>query len=488
MASRWPYQTKAHGLHQMGLCQACNSLDIELLRDRRRHVHLENVTDILETSKGCRMCALVASCTVQSQYGTDLRRLLANAARGRRFAPFKLVVQIDGDGKLAFSSSENIISVSFDVFWEGGALHRSTIDQAVPTECGASRPRTRLLPDKDARQDMSVAGLLCAAVPKKCDCFTLGGRIAISFDQPEPFLPHRILDLKASAGSSKLALREGMMACKGRYIALSHRWGGDVPFKTTRQNICEYFEGMDAARLPQNFQDVFVLAELLGIRYVWIDALCIVQDDQDDWLAQARQMGSVYTNASITLALHQPRSSTEGFLWRMRVPEWLEISTRAARMKGLQPFWLRLPAIDEHFIEDAIRSGQITDRGWCLQELWLSTRILHVVEDKFIWRCPHSRDTDNITYIVRESIPFDNDIEASSACWHRLVRRYSRCELTMATDKLPALSGIHSLWPKSHIQRSHCGHLGINVHTGLLWYRERGNSITRIRGRAPSWS
>lgn len=283
------------------------------------------------------------------------------------------------------------------------------------------------------------------------------------------------------------------MACKGRYIAVSHRWGGDIPYKTTRQNIGEYLEGIDAARLPQNFIDVLLLAGMLDIRYVWIDAVCIVQNDEDEWLAQAKQMGSIFTNATITLALHSPRTSTEGVLWRMRVPEWLKISPRAARTKELPSFWLRLPTVHEYDFSaiPAISSGQLVHRGWCLQELWLSPRILHVVEDKFIWICPHIRHTGFMHSIVPESIPSADDTGASHACWQRLVTRYSRCELTVHTDKLPALSGIHSLWPKAHTQSSHCGHLGIDIRIGLLWYRERPirrHAVTRILDRAPSWS
>lgn len=219
--------------------------------------------------------------------------------------------------------------------------------------------------------------------------------------------------------------------------------------------------------------------------------MCIVQDEREEWLAQAREMGSIYANATLTIALHQPRSSTEGFLWRMRVPDWLEISTRSARMKRLPSFWLQLPTvIDDFDTWEVMKSSQIIGRGWCFQELWLSPRSLHVIEDKFIWRCPHSPTTKDTTgFIERGSIPSDDDSEASSAGWRRLVRRYSICDLTVPGDRLPALSGIHSLWPTMHTRGSHCGHLGINLHTGLLWHKNSLNhsqSVTRMFGRAPS--
>ena len=150
------------------------------------------------------------------------------------------------------------------------------VEWTLLTENAVSLPQSRRLPHEDARRDKSVKDLLSASAPRTCACFMQGNQIAINMDRPEPVLPYRVLDLRTSAGSSKLALREGMAACRGRYVAVSHRWGGDIPFKTTQQNRSQYLDGMDAARLPQNFRDVLELAEVLDIRYVWIDALCVL--------------------------------------------------------------------------------------------------------------------------------------------------------------------------------------------------------------------
>lgn len=100
----------------------------------------------------------------------------------------------------------------------------------------------------------------------------------------------------------------------GRWIALSHCWGDawNRPLQTTQANIWSHLEGIDLKRMPKTFQDAVVVAKAMGIRYLWIDSLCIVQDDLKDWKQESRVVGTIYQNATITIAATHSRNSSEG--------------------------------------------------------------------------------------------------------------------------------------------------------------------------------
>ncbi len=98
-------------------------------------------------------------------------------------------------------------------------------------------------------------------------------------------LPKRCLDLDPENESMiKLIDSEGQ---QGRYVALSHVWGGMLPIRTTTANIKAHQEGILLSALPRMFQDAIKVTRALGIRYIWIDSLCIIQDSKSDWEIEA---------------------------------------------------------------------------------------------------------------------------------------------------------------------------------------------------------
>jgi Heterokaryon incompatibility protein (HET) len=88
----------------------------------------------------------------------------------------------------------------------------------------------------------------------------------------------------------------------GKYVALSHCWGGNMPLKTTHGCLNAYMEKLPVSLQPQNFQDAMKITMELGVRYLWIDSLCIIQDSLQDWKHECTVMGDVYANASITIS------------------------------------------------------------------------------------------------------------------------------------------------------------------------------------------
>jgi hypothetical protein len=105
---------------------------------------------------------------------------------------------------------------------------------------------------------------------------------------------------------------------RGRYCALSHCWGPSEkrPTCVTRANEGLYFAGVNIGDLSTSFQDAILITRELGIRYLWIDSLCIVQDDEAHWRQESARMGSIYENAFLRIAANGASDSTEGLFER----------------------------------------------------------------------------------------------------------------------------------------------------------------------------
>jgi hypothetical protein len=112
-------------------------------------------------------------------------------------------------------------------------------------------------------------------------------------------LPTRILRLDVSTRMVHLTSGAGI---RGKYAALSYCWGGHNPIVTTKQNLQEQENGLEMSLLPPLFRDVIDVVLSLDVTYLWIDALCIVQDDLQEWAQEAARMADVFSNAYITIA------------------------------------------------------------------------------------------------------------------------------------------------------------------------------------------
>jgi hypothetical protein len=107
-------------------------------------------------------------------------------------------------------------------------------------------------------------------------------------------LPTRILDLSRV---DQVVLRE---YSGNQYVALSHRWGTFQHLIAKTNTLQQLKSGIPVELLPATFRDAVFTARRLGVYSLWIDALCIVQDDQDEWQNEARKMGDIYTNADLS--------------------------------------------------------------------------------------------------------------------------------------------------------------------------------------------
>ncbi|EUC41130.1 hypothetical protein COCMIDRAFT_61418, partial [Bipolaris oryzae ATCC 44560] len=114
-------------------------------------------------------------------------------------------------------------------------------------------------------------------------------------------LPTRVIDVGDKNSSRiRLVVSHGRL---DRYIALSHCWGHSEPITTTKDNLDRHInEGVEIGDLPQTFRDAIEVVRALGFRYLWIDCLCIIQQDGEDWQREVTRMPEVYGNAAMTIA------------------------------------------------------------------------------------------------------------------------------------------------------------------------------------------
>jgi hypothetical protein len=129
------------------------------------------------------------------------------------------------------------------------------------------------------------------------------------YPKTPPPLPTRLLEIDQQNYSVRLRETAGQF---GRYIALSHSWGTSHRLTTIKANYEAQNRGISFGDLPPTFLDVIKLAFRLGISFIWIDSLCIIQDDPSDWEAEASKMNEVYSNSYLTVSASSSRDDSSG--------------------------------------------------------------------------------------------------------------------------------------------------------------------------------
>ena len=142
---------------------------------------------------------------------------------------------------------------------------------------------------------------------------------------------------------------------------------------TTAASLELLEEGLPIAQLPRTFQDAVWLSQRLGIWYIWIDALCIIQDDPDDWLRESEKMGSIFQHAAVTIAAHCASDDSEGFLAKsLSRPTTIPCGD-----------FLALSKLPDHGRD--ITNSRLSRRGWVLQERIMSSRTIHFTQGQIFF-------------------------------------------------------------------------------------------------------
>jgi hypothetical protein len=342
-------------------------------------------------------------------------------------------------------------------------------------------------------------------------------------------LPTRVLDLGTQESNRYIKLRAGLGEF-APYIALSYCWGDrEIMLKSTKKSVVQWMEDIPWNQLPQTFQDAASLSRALGIRYLWIDALCIVQDDEEDREREVAKMANIYSGSYLTIAATRGFDSHAGLFGdRWTTPRGnpaLKMSVQSHHVHQ-QSFevqgegvYLRpqLHLSHDRFANTYESSTErpedtpLLTRAWCFQERLLSTRTVHFHAEELVWECKSaiSCECEDLqkSYldlsISNESIHLwpkislarvtsekTNMVGAAGLVWLSIVCIYSRLDITHERDRLPALSGVASSLAETGLG-SYCAGLWSNdLARGLLFEAVTpfDSPGSKDPPSAPSWS
>ncbi|KAI8664572.1 HET domain-containing protein [Fusarium keratoplasticum] len=281
-------------------------------------------------------------------------------------------------------------------------------------------------------------------------------------------VPTRLIDVGHDQSSTvRLVVpAEDFPTEKPNYLALSYCWGlGNDPAKTTRDNIKDRRQAIDTAQLPKTIQDAIKLSQLVGVRYLWVDALCIIQSHEkdkyfEDWKAEAPKMGSYYSNAHCLIAASGASDSSEG-LFAERVAQKYPAQACVISFDPESSEYMYFPCPSPNILDWLPREPLMT-RGWCLQETTLAVRTLHWSSLGLFWECPGVSSASEFQpegWEVWETGPED---------MYRIF--HLKAEKALGpTDRLIAVQGLGRRLAAMHDTEYFAGIFSSNLADGLLW-------------------
>jgi Heterokaryon incompatibility protein (HET) len=312
-----------------------------------------------------------------------------------------------------------------------------------------------------------------------------------------PHLPTRVLDVGPSDGSREpyLLVTNGM---RGEYLTLSYCWGKTTAVKTEEANLGDRCREIQCSTLPKTIQDAIYITRKLRFQYLWVDALCIIQDSEDgeDWATESAKMGRIYGDSFLNIAAEAASDSSEGIF-----------AERPPKRGVIVPFYHHRIAAGQVTLQRRItkdpRLTPLSTRAWTLQERLLAKRTLRYDSDSLSCRCKRGAtgETEGFRYAntfsktlvnLLDNSPLYTTVEAALDKWYGLIQEYTPRRLTNENDKLPAISGLahefHNIINSQYL----AGIWECDLISGLTWRSNRGDGDhvpnPRRLDRGPSWS
>lgn len=320
-------------------------------------------------------------------------------------------------------------------------------------------------------------------------------------------LPKRVIDV--SGVYPRLHSSGGASA---RYACLSYCWGTSwrEQSMTTSHNVDRHSNRIIFENLPQTIQDAIMITKRLNLRYIWIDRLCIVQDDEAQREKELEKMGAIFANAYVTISAATARSCEDGFLHERQVQS--RAYTPPIKLPCYSPSGLR-----DHVMlfqrGSATTREPIHHRAWTLQEDLLSPRVLFYGDFELVWACATCIKTISgiqaeicdtgetemarLRRLFAEGAATAEGVSQAGlntmSLWQDLIREYSRRKLSRPDDKLPALSGLAVKFQRLIDGEYLAGLWSCWLPIHLLWKitgpsRSGFDQYATGMWRAPSWS
>lgn len=322
--------------------------------------------------------------------------------------------------------------------------------------------------------------------------------------------PKRLVHVRKSNEIYDVRLVELESSAAAEYFCLSYRWGIEPAcFTTTRANLAKHKHGIPWDTLPKLFRQALEFTTLLGSEYIWIDSLCIIQDDRLDWSQEAKKMADIYQNAKLTLAASWAGSSNDDMFGAPKE------SVLGIKVPGLN----KVGVVDDVFVRvllpHKLERFPLLSRAWVYQERLLSPRYLHFSPVELIWECNTTTTCqcsgteieseralgEQVTgRFAKETFWRGVEWNAQSgalslrwkaATWNVLVQEYSSRDITYRQDRLPAIAGMAKRLRQLGQNRRYLAGLWEDTFVSNLMWQASSRSANMPRASewiAPTWS
>jgi hypothetical protein len=286
------------------------------------------------------------------------------------------------------------------------------------------------------------------------------------------------------------------------YFALSYCWGKKEFPRLTGAALSGLLDRIDIESLPATLQHAIKVTQLLGYSYLWIDALCIIQDSKEDWLAESVKMGSIYRKSALTIAALGAADSYQG-LFRSRNP----LCYRDLHLSNSKFVYSHRagnvdPGFKREFEVTGPAASPLQTRAWCIQEQLSAPRTLFFGASGVFWQCLECEADEGYPLGTKSTEP--NLKKLVSSClssgefnlrktWRSILERYTGCKLTYASDKLVAISGIARLLAKASGSEYVAGMWNKDLWHDLLWHSKvsqwiDNKTLQRLENGCPTFS
>ena len=331
--------------------------------------------------------------------------------------------------------------------------------------------------------------------------------------------PTRLLDLNCfyntDGGFTRhdVKLIEGKSSV-GKYASLSYCWGSVQQVKLLRINLKQFQERIVFSELSQVTRDAIVVCRRLSIPFLWIDALCIIQGEDGDFLTEAPRMQDVYSGSMLNIVAAESKDTTEPFLVNRNPLPWLRCTLKDETRSLASERFTTEPIGFCTSPQMRNKPGEylVDTRAWCLQERFMSPRGIFFGPKGLHWECRQGLACEfdmvikqnhfhgigvtkrlKAEYAKLQSAELQGRLERSEAhlIWDGLVQAYSKMELSHSEDVLIAIAGIASSFKVKLQSKSTYGLWVDFLVQELLWrhrYDEDDWRSNTSSNYLPSWS
>ncbi|KAI1205724.1 HET-domain-containing protein [Annulohypoxylon truncatum] len=500
----------------MGPCSACASLTVEEIRDRMAfyHPNLRSLRD--SAAAGCAMCHLCWTSLQQSNVASDVEAVLAGKCPGSADGQplrdervwltgsfqdnFRLHAAAERDkaeqkaGKPASPSIPSFTSPDrgSEVYISCG--NREDPETTVSEPFLSGTPAAHRFIERYISADRNPRGHVEFARAMVSVCKKRHPECGDASEDASPEMPTRVVDLGAGPGSTTTTrlVNARDRGLREPYVALSYCWGPGVhhTIELRDANYSKLLESIDETELTAAHRECMTIAREFGIRYVWIDGLCIIQGNGADWEYESKRMDAVYGNATLTVVAARSPDSRQGFITNQvshaAPPAAIPLGRKDADGKDMGNLFLCLPRKGGF-------SGPLNGRGWCFQEAVLSRRKLIFEVDRLAFSCQRLErwedgkasqseklraqlfqgfklaDSTN-SYVVDKEERERMRSEILDLWYKPILWDFSRRLLTNPYDIFAAMSGIAKLAQMSIRSRYLAGIWEVDMVRGLLWH------------------